>query len=97
MYPINRHSSLIALIEEDPTREKLPTRKVVALQSHWVYCKTHGNSSLWKEAERWSWLALFAFLMERKTIRFVDENSALKLFETPRLISLLGIAFFAQH
>jgi hypothetical protein len=34
LYPINRHFKLIALTEEDPTREKLPTKEKFVLQSH---------------------------------------------------------------
>lgn len=37
----------------------------VSLQNHWLE-KSHGNTSLWDKAKRWSWLILLAFLMWEK-------------------------------
>jgi hypothetical protein len=56
--------------------------------------KTHGNASLWRGAERWSWLALFAFLMEKKTIQLVDENSPFEAFQNAKTEIHIGHSLF---
>ena len=48
LYPSFRHSSLIALNEEDPrTKEKLPLRTLKLISRATELVKAHGNTALW--------------------------------------------------
>ena len=58
----HQHSPSIALIEEDSTERKLPIEECFSPESLTLE-KSHGNTSLWDKAKRWSWLILLAFLM----------------------------------